>query len=332
MLVKNDLLNHWKTRLLRKRLGDGAALVALLSLWAYCEQRRAWAFTLTPLELAGVCDFGGSEVDLYRNLVELKFILPLENGAFEVNGWGAVNAALVGKWPGRKLQADEIYNPFGGIANRKPEPIAPPIPQAEGKAIGLAIGEDRIGEDRNTPKAPKGAGEPESLSLLPDPDPAEDSLSANESLAAQKKKMAEQAAALYEAYPRKKGKDDALRAFTKRLASGIPFEALLAAVQGYAVECAGKDSQFVPYPASWVNAGHFADGVDSRPSETQKKETRPGGKLLLDSSLPEPGGDWRAVLLDGYPQMAGRVPPYGELPEDVRLWIENELNNEEPEA
>lgn len=168
MIVKNDFLNHWKTRLLCKRLGDGPALRALLSLWAYCEQRRAWRFSLTPLELAGVCDYGEDQVGLYHTLLELRLIEEVAPGVFEVNGWGEVNASLVAKWPGRKLAAGEFYHPSGHIAQRIaepiPQPIAPHLPQPIARAIGL----DRIGLDRSgssTTTAAASDSDPE-----PDPD------------------------------------------------------------------------------------------------------------------------------------------------------------------
>ncbi|WP_395734977.1 hypothetical protein [Prosthecobacter sp.] len=161
MLVKNDFLSHWKTKLLCLRIGDGPALRALLSLWSYCEQRRAWQFKLTPLELAGVCDFGGDHQQLYRHLLELRFIMEKDDGFWEVNGWGEQNSSLIHKWPGRRLQDDECYHAQGFVCKRiakpKPQPIAQPSPPAIGAAIPLAIGLDRIGLDRKEPPlSPKG--------------------------------------------------------------------------------------------------------------------------------------------------------------------------------
>lgn len=162
MLIKNDFLNHWKTKLLCRRLGDGAALRALLSLWCYCEQRRAWQFKLSPLELAGVCDFAPEQEehlsngeftqrvgDLYLTLVELRLIIPLENGWWEVNGWGELNAAIIKKWPGRTLQTGEFYHPQGFVSRAIPTPIGQPIPPANDAAIAGAIGLDRIGMEGN---------------------------------------------------------------------------------------------------------------------------------------------------------------------------------------
>ena len=107
MIIKADFLNHWKTKLLIKRLGDGPALTALISLWAYCEQRRAWQFSLSPLEMAGVCDFGGDPQTLHHALTELRFIEAITPTEFIVNGWGEMNQSLVLRWPGRKLLPNE---------------------------------------------------------------------------------------------------------------------------------------------------------------------------------------------------------------------------------
>lgn len=184
MLIKNDFLNHWKTKLLCRRLGDGAALRALLSLWCYCEQRRAWQFKLSPLELAGVCDFAPEQEehlsngeftqrvgDLYLTLVELRLIIPLENGWWEVNGWGELNASIIKKWPGRTLQTGEFYHPQGFVSRAIPAPIGQPIPPANDAAIAGAIGLDRIGLDRNPPLTPpvEQTEPPAATSGQPDP-------------------------------------------------------------------------------------------------------------------------------------------------------------------
>lgn len=160
MLIKNDFLNHWKTTLLRKRMGDGPALLAVLSLWTYCEQRRAWQFNLNALELAGVCNFGGDPAELRHHLMEMRFILDVGDGFWEVSGWGEANASLVAKWPGRRLTGDEYYHPQGFISKHPksaiPTPIAQATPRPTGLATGLAIGFDRIGSDWNPPVAPQG--------------------------------------------------------------------------------------------------------------------------------------------------------------------------------
>lgn len=69
-------------------------------------------------------------------------------------------------------------------------------------------------------------------------------------------------AEIYAAYPRRVGKQDALRAIAKQLAGGTKAEYLLERVQAYAAAVAAwpaSERGFVPYPATWFNAGRQDD-------------------------------------------------------------------------
>jgi hypothetical protein len=67
----------------------------------------------------------------------------------------------------------------------------------------------------------------------------------------------------YATYPRKKSPKDAARAYAKVITGGEITEAdLLARTKTFAASWAGKTKeqrQFIPYPASWLNAGSYAD-------------------------------------------------------------------------
>lgn len=63
---------------------------------------------------------------------------------------------------------------------------------------------------------------------------------------------------IYDAYPRKISRADALRAIVKAMKKMAP-EKLLAATRAYAVARAGEDSKFTPYPATWFNAENYLD-------------------------------------------------------------------------
>lgn len=73
---------------------------------------------------------------------------------------------------------------------------------------------------------------------------------------------------IYEAYPRKVGKADALRAIRKAMASpevkesGDPGLYLLTFTKQYAACTANwpaADKQYIPYPATWFNRGSYDD-------------------------------------------------------------------------
>ncbi|WP_395735240.1 DUF1376 domain-containing protein [Prosthecobacter sp.] len=65
---------------------------------------------------------------------------------------------------------------------------------------------------------------------------------------------------IYMLYPRKKGKLKALAAIKKAIkTSGLTEMELQAKVRLYAESVKDEDPQFIPYPATWFNAGHHLD-------------------------------------------------------------------------
>lgn len=68
---------------------------------------------------------------------------------------------------------------------------------------------------------------------------------------------------IYQAYPRKVGKPSALRAIRKAIERGCAAPILLEKTQAWAKACAGKESQYIPHPATWFNDDRFNDLADS---------------------------------------------------------------------
>jgi len=61
-------------------------------------------------------------------------------------------------------------------------------------------------------------------------------------------------------YPRRIAKKDAARALDKVRRSGeVEFLALLTAVENFARSVRGKDPQYIPHPATWINGGRWDD-------------------------------------------------------------------------
>lgn len=65
-------------------------------------------------------------------------------------------------------------------------------------------------------------------------------------------------AEFYLAYPRKVGKDAARRAFEKAAKSSGP-EVIIAGARRFAADPNLPDKQFIPHPATWLNAGRWDD-------------------------------------------------------------------------
>jgi hypothetical protein len=70
----------------------------------------------------------------------------------------------------------------------------------------------------------------------------------------------------YSIYPRKKQPQDAKRAFAKAIGSGaITLDALMAKTRAFATNWDKEPKErrkFIPYPASWLNAGGYDDEPD----------------------------------------------------------------------
>jgi hypothetical protein len=78
-------------------------------------------------------------------------------------------------------------------------------------------------------------------------------------------------ASWYAVYPRKKQRQDAMRAFARVLKSGaISLEALIAKTKAFAASWEARpkaERQFIPYPASWLNKGGYGDEPEGNGGE-----------------------------------------------------------------
>lgn len=70
---------------------------------------------------------------------------------------------------------------------------------------------------------------------------------------------------IWDLFPRKVGKDDALRVW-KKIRGRIEHDALKAAISKHAAQVAGKEKQYIPHPATWLNDGRWQD-EDLQPPE-----------------------------------------------------------------
>ena len=82
-------------------------------------------------------------------------------------------------------------------------------------------------------------------------------------------------ASFWDAYPKKKAKDDARKAWDKRHPTTAFLAMILAAigVQRQTEEWQKDHGRYIPYPASWLNAGRWSDAPDdpvSSESETSR--------------------------------------------------------------
>lgn len=93
-------------------------------------------------------------------------------------------------------------------------------------------------------------------------------------------------AAFWAAYPKKKSKGDARRAWTNALKRGVSPAHIVAAAQSFRHERDGEDPQFTPLPASWLNKERYDDVAD--PTYTPRPDAGDprfrGGPRALDTT------------------------------------------------
>lgn len=103
MIVDPDFLDHWKTRTLVGLLGEEAAPVYVLRLWAHCQLRRQSMFdNLSAEALKALCRFSGPANKLETSLTASGFIRRNPDGVMLVCGWDEYNSSLIAAWKNGK--------------------------------------------------------------------------------------------------------------------------------------------------------------------------------------------------------------------------------------
>lgn len=121
MVVDPDFPDHWKTRMLVDLLGDEAAPMFVIRIWAHCQMRRQWVFdNLPPSALKALCRFNGHANQLESALTTSGFLRRDGAGVVTVNDWETYNASLVANWsngkkggrPQKHLEEKPMGNPW----------------------------------------------------------------------------------------------------------------------------------------------------------------------------------------------------------------------------
>lgn len=73
--------------------------------------------------------------------------------------------------------------------------------------------------------------------------------------------------AFYSKYPKKRDKPAAVKAFKKRCVKKEDFDIIMAGLDRWIEAWKGKDPQYIPYPAKWLNAEQYNDSTDTESDE-----------------------------------------------------------------
>lgn len=185
-----------------------------------------------------------------------------------------------------RLQAPEF---------RAPAPQTPEIQHSDPRDSGTQTPEIRVQEPLVEPEEETKeeislvslAGI--SLASLADADPPQQLFDLPASLKPPKATPDDQGfAQWYDAYPRRVGRGQAEKAYRRALKlQGVTRELLLEAATQYAAERQGKEKEFTPYPATWLNGQRWADekaGRDARRAQTAA--TQPEASPFGPASVP----------------------------------------------
>ncbi len=121
MIVEPDFLDHWKTRLLARKLKTEAAPIYVIRLWAHCQTRKAWRFQGWDQDvLASVCRWEG-DAGLFWSAM-LETFCRLEDGHLVAHDWDGANASLIANWANGQRGGRPRRNPpkTHGLTQAKP--------------------------------------------------------------------------------------------------------------------------------------------------------------------------------------------------------------------
>jgi len=138
MIVKPDFPEHWKTRLLVKITKDESAPMALIRLWAHCQNSHRWEFPdMTPKQLDSVCHWGDRKPACHTALIKTGFVDRLSPKGFAAHGWNEHNAQMIQKWQaGAKGGRPQTENPRGSEKfSQNSENFQTPPEQTESKNL-----------------------------------------------------------------------------------------------------------------------------------------------------------------------------------------------------
>lgn len=128
----------------------------------------------------------------------------------------------------------------------------------------------------------------------------------NPQQAAAKVDGADQFDNFWAAYPKRKAKTEARKAWIKALKDGATADHVIAAASRFAGERAAKDPQYTPYPATWLARGSY----DDEPEPTQGAFLVPinGGAAHYPNTRQLTGTDARVA---GWAQLAAELEARG---------------------
>jgi hypothetical protein len=102
MIICPSFPDHWKTRVLRSKIGD-VGVLCLLRLWGHCQNRKSQKFEASPQIVASIAMWDGDPELLESALIECRFA-KREGEAFVLHEWEQHNFRLMNGLKGGRPQ------------------------------------------------------------------------------------------------------------------------------------------------------------------------------------------------------------------------------------
>ena len=154
-----------------------------------------------------------------------------------------------------------------------------------------------------------------------------------------KENISADAAEIYQLYPRKEARADALKAIEKALGK-ISVECLKEAVSVFAIAKQGQEARFIPHPATWYNVERWLDdrstwlpkddAAVAAPTPPSIQEWMQEGRAVATSNTTRNGATWpRDLCSAAYYQCSssswrGITDWRGKLRAECLRWVGNE--------
>lgn len=246
-----DYFEHRKTKRTVGLLGRGADLLPI-KLWRFCgkyHQDDGKLIGYSEQEIESACDWWGEKGKMVEAFLAVVWLEKIEGG-FQVHDWLEHQGHLKAYKQRAKDASKARWSKLHHASS-----IAPSIPQA------MLSPPLSIAKTRNVP-----------LSTVEGECRGEDP-----------------AMVLYEAYPRKVGKQEALKVIRRLLKGGADHAVLLAKTVAYSSinREEGADPGYIPHPATWFNGGRYDDDPNEWRIEARRHGRLRGKPILNGERHPE---------------------------------------------
>ena len=144
MILEPSFLHHWKTKSLRKILGE-KGISYLLRLWGHAQNSRSATLKIPPFAIAAIAEFDGEPEELINALVQCQFLVGDAENGWELYAFEERNASLFRNWKNGK-KGGRPSNP--NKTQEKPNNNPNQTQTKPNESLGLVSETDKTRQDK----------------------------------------------------------------------------------------------------------------------------------------------------------------------------------------